>query len=101
FRCPRARTSGKSHVEGALFMDRAGDERGRACAGGEGAAAVAPARAASSSPKGASAVRLKRVSRMSDRYADWRQRAALRLGAIELVPDLAQDIGSRRWLRGA
>src|SRR5690606_1469654 len=31
----------------------------------------------------------------------WRQQASLRLASLDLVPDLAQDIGSRRWLRGA
>ena len=46
-------------------------------------------------------IRLKRVASFSKRYAEWRQRASLRLASVDLVPDLAQDIGSRRWLRGA
>jgi hypothetical protein len=35
------------------------------------------------------------------RYVEWRERASVRLASLDLVPDLAQDIGSRRWLRGA
>jgi murein DD-endopeptidase MepM/ murein hydrolase activator NlpD len=49
----------------------------------------------------ASPSRLKRVNTWADRYGEWRQRASLRLASLDLVPDLAEDIGSRRWLRGA
>ncbi|MEO6386867.1 MAG: M23 family metallopeptidase [Croceibacterium sp.] len=35
------------------------------------------------------------------RYRAWRERLSSRLSGIDLVPDLGQDIGSRRWLRGA
>ena len=45
--------------------------------------------------------RLKRVNGWAERYGEWRQRASLRLACLELAPDLAEDIGSRRWLRGA
>ena len=45
--------------------------------------------------------RLKRAQTWADRYGEWRQRASHRLAALDLVPDLAEDIGSRRWLRGA
>jgi murein DD-endopeptidase MepM/ murein hydrolase activator NlpD len=38
---------------------------------------------------------------LAERYAAWRQRLSRHLAEIDLVPDLAQDIGSRRWLRGA
>ena len=38
---------------------------------------------------------------LAERYAEWRERASARLAALDLVPDLAEDIGSRRWLRGA
>jgi murein DD-endopeptidase MepM/ murein hydrolase activator NlpD len=45
--------------------------------------------------------RLKRTHTWADRYGAWRQRVSLRLASLDLVPDLAEDIGSRRWLRGA
>ena len=37
----------------------------------------------------------------AERYATWCHRIAERFAEVDLVPDLAQDIGSRRWLRGA
>ena len=45
--------------------------------------------------------RLQRFSGFADRYEQWRQRVSVALGQIDLAPDLASDIGSRRWLRGA
>ena len=42
-----------------------------------------------------------KVQALAERYGEWRERASQRLAAVDLVPDLAQDIGSRRWLRGA
>ena len=36
-----------------------------------------------------------------ERYGEWRDRASARLAALDLVPDLAEEIGSKRWLRGA
>ncbi|MGV3554604.1 MAG: M23 family metallopeptidase [Croceibacterium sp.] len=45
--------------------------------------------------------RLQRFSGFADRYEQWRQRASVALGEIDLAPDLACEIGSRRWLRGA
>ena len=42
-----------------------------------------------------------RMSGFSDRYHEWREHASLWLSGLDLAPDLAQDIGSRRWLRGA
>jgi murein DD-endopeptidase MepM/ murein hydrolase activator NlpD len=42
-----------------------------------------------------------RFQQLAERYADWRERASAGLTSLDLVPDLAQDIGSRRWLRGA
>jgi len=41
------------------------------------------------------------VAALAERYGAWRERASERLASVDLVPDLAQDIGSRRWLRGA
>ena len=42
-----------------------------------------------------------RIRAIAEHYGQWCQRASEKLAAIDLVPDLAQDIGSRRWLRGA
>jgi murein DD-endopeptidase MepM/ murein hydrolase activator NlpD len=38
---------------------------------------------------------------LAERYGAWRRGISRRLAQVDLVPDLAQDIGSRRWLRGA
>lgn len=38
---------------------------------------------------------------IGERYGQWCERLANRFDALDLVPDLAQDVGSRRWLRGA
>jgi murein DD-endopeptidase MepM/ murein hydrolase activator NlpD len=38
---------------------------------------------------------------IAERYAAWRHKVSERFADADLVPDLAQDIGSRRWLRGA
>ena len=46
-------------------------------------------------------IRIQRLTSLVERYAEWRERASARLASLDLVPDLAQDIGSRRWLRGA
>ena len=44
--------------------------------------------------------RISRISNFSERYGEWRQQLSLRLSGRDLAPDLAQDIGSARWLRG-
>jgi murein DD-endopeptidase MepM/ murein hydrolase activator NlpD len=44
---------------------------------------------------------IQRLTSLVERYAEWRERTSARLASLDLVPDLAQDIGSRRWLRGA
>jgi murein DD-endopeptidase MepM/ murein hydrolase activator NlpD len=42
-----------------------------------------------------------RFASIADRYHEWREQASLHLSGLDLAPDLARDIGSRRWLRGA
>ncbi len=42
-----------------------------------------------------------RVRSFGDRMYEWRASASERIEAIDLAPDLAQEIGSRRWFRGA
>lgn len=44
--------------------------------------------------------RLVRFKSFGERYEQWRQRASVALSQFDLAPDLARDIGSRRWLRG-
>ena len=75
-----------------MFKDRTGDEAGAA-----GGAAILPAQLAHGQIVAASEpVRLTRARSIGERYGDWRRRASDRLAAIDLVPDLAQDVGSRR-----
>ncbi|OYW47298.1 MAG: hypothetical protein B7Z08_03675 [Sphingomonadales bacterium 32-68-7] len=46
-------------------------------------------------------VRLTRANGFAERFDEWRARVSLKLSSLDLTPDLASDIGSRRWLRGA
>ena len=45
--------------------------------------------------------RVARISSFGERYGEWRTRASIKLSEWDFAPDLAQGIGSRRWLRGA
>ena len=45
-------------------------------------------------------VRLTRGGGLRDRYDAWQAGVSHRLSAIDLAPDLAEDIGSLRWFRG-
>jgi murein DD-endopeptidase MepM/ murein hydrolase activator NlpD len=40
------------------------------------------------------------LNSLAARYERWRQRTSIALSDIEFAPDLAREIGSRRWLRG-
>ncbi|WP_255573865.1 M23 family metallopeptidase [Erythrobacter sp. SCSIO 43205] len=54
-------------------------------------------------PKGTRKVKrqvLSRVHGWGARYDEWKLSVSNRLADYDLVPDLAEDIGSRRWLRG-
>ncbi len=44
--------------------------------------------------------RISRTSSFTSRYGEWRSRASSAFNSADLAPDLARDIGSRRWLRG-
>ena len=46
-------------------------------------------------------IRLARFRSFPERYEQWRQRLSVKLDSLDIAPDLAQDIGSRRWFRGA
>jgi murein DD-endopeptidase MepM/ murein hydrolase activator NlpD len=41
------------------------------------------------------------LRQFGERYERWRRRASIVLAEIDLAPDLACEVGSRRWLRGA
>jgi murein DD-endopeptidase MepM/ murein hydrolase activator NlpD len=43
---------------------------------------------------------LARVNGLGERYDEWRLSASRWFERLDLAPDLAEDIGSRRWLRG-
>lgn len=43
---------------------------------------------------------LQTASGLGARYEDWRLAASRWFDRLDLAPDLAEDIGSRRWLRG-
>ncbi|APE27536.1 M23 family metallopeptidase [Aurantiacibacter gangjinensis] len=45
--------------------------------------------------------RRRNPSSLADAYGNWRSGVSAKLAKADLTPDLAQDIGSRRWLRGA
>jgi murein DD-endopeptidase MepM/ murein hydrolase activator NlpD len=43
---------------------------------------------------------LARVSGLGERYDEWKLAASRWLDGLDLTPDLAEDVGSRRWFRG-
>lgn len=49
---------------------------------------------------GAEAQVLRRVRSLAERWDAWRWKAEERLASVDLAPDLADAIGSRRWFRG-
>ena len=44
---------------------------------------------------------LNRFNSFAERYGQWRDRLSLHFSSLDLAPDLAQEIGSVRWFRGA
>lgn len=80
-----------------MFKDRSGESLGFA---GNGAGA-AVAHLSHGQMLDAAPQRLMRRHGLADRYHAWAKGVEARLHAVDLAPDLAQDIGSRRWLRGA
>jgi murein DD-endopeptidase MepM/ murein hydrolase activator NlpD len=45
--------------------------------------------------------RASRVKRLAHRFDEWRHRASMHFHKLDLTPDLAEEIGSKRWLRGS
>jgi murein DD-endopeptidase MepM/ murein hydrolase activator NlpD len=43
---------------------------------------------------------LERVSGLGERYDEWKLAASRWFDGLDLAPDLAEDVGSRRWFRG-
>lgn len=43
---------------------------------------------------------LQRASNLAEKFEEWRFAASQRLERLDLAPDLAESIGSRRWFRG-
>ena len=43
---------------------------------------------------------LARVSGIGERYDEWKLRVGTWISGLDLAPDLAENIGSRRWFRG-
>ncbi len=43
---------------------------------------------------------LARARTVGDRYEEWRLAAESWIAGLDLAPDLAEDVGSRRWFRG-
>ncbi|MFC3096596.1 M23 family metallopeptidase [Alteraurantiacibacter palmitatis] len=87
-----------------MFTDRKDEAMEAAGAGHAPSAQLSLAHAvdhggAASSPR-PSSHRQARIASFADRYHEWREHASLRLSGLDLAPDLARDIGSRRWLRG-
>ena len=77
-----------------MFKDRDSDIVHHGAHGG--AAALSHAQIlAESAP-----TRLVRYANFGERYEQWRQRASIALSGIDFAPDLASEVGSRRWLRG-
>jgi murein DD-endopeptidase MepM/ murein hydrolase activator NlpD len=80
-----------------LFKDRVGDGMDAAGEGNPQPAQLARAQVlADGAP-----LRIRGETGIAERYRAWRERISTRLAGVDLVPDLAQDIGSKRWLRGA
>lgn len=80
-----------------MFKDRAGEQAEAAGGGNPGPARLLRAQAVAA----ATPVRLTRKPSLGERYAAWCESVSIRAAELDLVPDLAQDIGTRRWLRGA
>ena len=62
--------------------------------------ARAPEKPVATSANAKTAIVLQRVEGLRDRYDQWREEASQKLETIDLAPDLASDIGSKRWFRG-
>jgi len=86
-------------MEGALFQSRESDASGHGPADGVPgwrAAALTHAQI----ERAAAPEVIARVRSLFERWDAWRWRAEERLAQVDLAPDLAHAIGSRRWFRG-
>jgi murein DD-endopeptidase MepM/ murein hydrolase activator NlpD len=81
-----------------LFTER--DNQGMSMTAGAFPSAQLCLREALPDDSAAQIHRQPRFATFADRYHEWREQTSLRLSGLDLAPDLARDIGSRRWLRG-
>jgi len=78
-----------------LFTDR--DNQGESTPGN---GAFPPAQMSLCEDQPEHSHRQRRVAGFAERYHEWREQASLKLAGSDIAPDLARDIGSKRWLRG-
>ena len=86
-------------MEGALFQPRDKEWTGHGPADGVPgwrAAALTHAQIARDSEPQV----VRRIRGLADRWDAWRWTAETKLAGVDLAPDLAEAIGSRRWFRG-
>jgi len=86
-------------VEDALFQPRDNDVPGHGPADGVPGWRAAALTHAQIKRDAAPQV-IKRVRGLAERWDAWRWRTEERLAEVDLAPDLADGIGSRRWFRG-
>lgn len=86
-------------MEGALYQSREKEVSGHGPADGTPGWRAAALTHAQIEPAADAAV-LRRVRSFAERWDAWRWQAEERLARLDLAPDLAQGIGSRRWFRG-
>jgi len=89
-----------------LFKDRAFDglmplHPGPAMAGDAPGLQQVQGMGGQNSSRHSSRVHYARSHGFSDRYSSWKRQLSNHIANWDLAPDLARDIGSRRWLRGA
>ena len=96
--CPAEMPLPRDRKEGALFEDHDSKD-GQNPEGDHSPADLSSAQVVDRRST-ATSRRISRVNTFADRYEGWRTRASNALAAADLAPDLANNIGSRRWVRG-
>ncbi|MBT2135246.1 M23 family metallopeptidase [Croceibacterium sp. LX-88] len=91
----------RPHKEGRLFKDRGSEAVEAGGVEESSSAEFAFAPIALPNPAPAAKLRRNKLQDLGERYTAWRAWASTQFASLDLVPDLAQDIGSRRWFRGA
>lgn len=82
-------------------MYTAHDSKDAASADEASIAMLSPAQIIADAPPGsAQANTLRRTTTLHERFGEWRFAMSSRFENVDLAPDLAEAIGSRRWFRG-